>query len=152
MIPAPTAIREVSPRWLQANTPDLIRAHWREVGSHRPLDVLFEHYDELDESGQLRTLVIEHRSEVVGYAILRLGLHRHSGELVAFADAVFVLPDYRRRWGVGAQLVAAVEQAAGDAGAAEIAWSAKPGTRFARQLERRPDYRLEEMVFTKRLP
>ena len=73
--------------------------HWEEVANNKdkiPLDVHFEAYELMAQTGELHIVTARHKGVLVGYhwSIIRPHLHYYS-TLHAFTDICFLLPEYR---------------------------------------------------------
>ena len=105
-------------------------------------------YDALFAAGSLVCIGAFVDDRIIGYAIAVVSPHPHYALTAAQHDSLFIHPDHRAPR-LALRLVEAVEAECKARGASFIAWHAKPGTPFARLLERRA--RLEEHVYTKEL-
>lgn len=105
-------------------------------------------YDALFAAGVLVCVGVFADGCIVGYAVATVAPHPHYALTAAQHDSLFIHPDYRAPR-LALRLVESVEAECKARGALFIAWHAKPGTPFARLLERRAH--LEEHVYTKEL-
>lgn len=106
-------------------------------------------YDALHNTGALVSVgAFADDGRLIGYASAFVSAHPHYALTAAQHDALFIHPDHRAPR-LALRMVEVVEAECKARGAAFIAWHAKPGTPFARLLERRA--RLEEHVYTKEL-
>lgn len=82
--------------------------------------------------------------ELLGYCILLVAPHPFSRTLSATCLTLFVT-NARRTFGYGVRMMEMVRELCRERGVGVIRWSARPGTRFHRQLERTME--LSESVF-----
>lgn len=78
----------------------LLERHWNEVAGHKdkiPLNPDFDRYKELANMDALCCTTMRSDGELVGYFICFVVPHIHYKEHpMAFNDAIFILPEYRR--------------------------------------------------------
>ena len=127
----------------------LTRQHWNEiVKDGRKLEIDWDLFEALQNSGSLRVYVAQEDDEVLGYAAFVLQRHLHSKScLVANNDAVFLRKD-RRAYGAGLQFLAYCDEQLRQEGVSMIFWHIKPARDFSGTLEQL-GYELHETIYAK---
>ena len=131
---------------------ELSVGHWQETEaefSARPPEPNRAIYAALADAGALIILTVTDGESLVGYASAAISPHPHYDMLVAQHDTLYLAPAYRLG-SLGLRLMAALEREATNRGAERMMWHAKPGSTFARMVERM-GYQPEETIYHKEL-
>lgn len=115
-------------RWCREAVP-LFEDHWREVGVDRDKIVLsidFERLFLLERSRALSGFTARLDGKLAGYALFLCCPHLHYKEAVfAYADVIYVAPEYRRTTGAGLGLIRFAERTLRGQGVAKIVYHIK---------------------------
>ena len=80
--------------------PPLFARHFDEIAHDKeriPLAPDWDHYAEIDHSGQLFTMTARHSGKLVGYVIAIVGKGLHNvRSIIAKVDLYYLLPEYRK--------------------------------------------------------
>lgn len=132
---------------------ELSVGHWQETEaafSARPPEPNRDIYTALADAGALIIMTVTDGEALVGYASAVISPHPHYDMLVAQHDTLYLAPAYRLG-SLGLRLMSAIEREAVARGAERMMWHAKPGSTFARLVERM-GYAPEETIYHKELP
>lgn len=128
----------------------LLAAHYREVALDQtvPLAPNWPVYEELEQRDLLVSIGAWADDRLVGYAVSIFERHLHYDIMVLRNDVLFVLPEFR---GAGIGLIRAVEEEARAAGCNVVAWHAKKDTALDTILARRDGYRVQDIIYTRKV-
>lgn len=131
----------------------LLMAHYDELVKLKDIFVLdgdYERYSNLEESGNLITLLAFENETLVGYSLSILNTHLHYKDvLVCYNDLLFIHPS-KRNSPLGLRLIKETEKEAREAGAEVMLWHAKPDTPLDKILPRLGN-RKHENIYLKEL-
>lgn len=133
-------------------TRKLSALHWRETESEfsdRPPELDIQTYQTLEAQNLIIAFAAMSDGEIVGYVSGFLSRHPHYDQLIAQHDLLFIHPAHRAGRS-GLKLMREFELAAKAAGAKKVLYHAKPGSNFAKLLERLK-FQQEEIIFQKGL-
>lgn len=139
---------------LRDNGADLLEQHYQEIARRKnvlKLDPHWDSYTQLEDHDMLVTLLAIRGEEIVGYSIVILSPMLHyRQQTMAQSDVLFIREDCR-----GLRLFERLREASEDAARAAKAdmftWHAKPGTSLDRILDRRADYSIHDVIYSKEL-
>lgn len=151
------AIREIEIRSYFSNEENLaafdvlVEVNRAEVEGHfaSKVDANLAVYADLQDSGVMVFLGAFDGDALVGYAGAFFAPNLHYGYLMAVNDAIFVLPEYRKK-GYGIRLIREMERVAKDRGAKFMVWQAKMDSPLNKVLPRL-GCRAEEINYVKEL-
>jgi len=129
----------------------LLRAHRNELATHlelMPLEPQIDVYRELEKSGKLLSLILEHEGTIVGYSVNIISHNLHYGPLkVCQNDVIFVSSSWRSEGG-GRKLLADTEICARQLGCKMILMHAKPDTRLDQILDGY-GYSVQDIIYSR---
>ena len=138
---------------LRAYCGSLPEQHWLESEDDKKvyrLSINWDSLKELDENGDLITLVAQHHGEMVGYSITVLCSPIYADmAFVGVNHALFLQRDHRSG-GLGARLILATESAVRQRGATAMVWHPKPATAMDRVMCRM-GYEIRHTSYSRRL-
>ena len=131
----------------------LLPKHWEEIAiSHKevPLDVDYDKYAELCDTGILHILTARDDTKLIGYHVAMICGHIHyKSTLHGITDVYYVLPEYRGRM-VGVRLFKEVELSMRERGVVKLYTGTKIHHDMGRLFERL-GYHETERLYTKLL-
>lgn len=129
----------------------LLIENWRETGSfkHLNLEPDFERYQQIEESGILRTFTARDReNQLVGYAIFIVSKHLHyKSSLQAAQDVIYIHPGHR---GYGRKFIEWIDEFLKNEGVGMVIHETNDANKFASLLER-IGYEFIGLVYARRL-
>lgn len=132
----------------------LTREHYDEVCTNKALMVLdpdWARFAELEDAGQLVTLLVFDGDELAGYSVnLVVDKHLHYQGLAYLSNDIFFVREASRRGGIGKRLVRETERVSRELGLRACAWHAKEGSTFERLL-RSMGYPVQDIFLLKEL-
>ena len=147
------SVNECSVDDLRAFCGTLPEQHWLESEDDKKVYRLSINWDglrELEENGDLVSLVAQDQGEVIGYSITVLCAPIHADmAFVGVNHGLFVKKDHRSG-GLGARLILATESAVRQRGATAMNWHAKPATAMDRVMSRM-GYDVRHTAYSRRL-
>jgi GNAT superfamily N-acetyltransferase len=133
---------------------ELLREHYEEVCTNKPLMVLdpdWDRFEQLEADGLLVTLVARDGERVVGYSVTLLVLsHLHYRSLSYGANDLLFVTASSRRGGLGKALIRRTEEAVAGRGYRCMQWHAKENTALELVL-RRMGYRSQDHLLMKEI-
>jgi GNAT superfamily N-acetyltransferase len=131
----------------------ILEEHWIELAKNKELMELapnLPHYELLENSGSLFTLIAEVNKEVVGYSVNIVANHLHYSKLrYCHNDLIFISKPYRQH-AIGGMLIHRTEKEAKLRGANLMSWHAKENTELAHYLPR-VGCKVQEVIYSKEL-
>lgn len=108
----------------------LFPLHHRELGRDTPLSIDKAAWELLEEAGVLQVIGVFDGDALVGYSVATVTQHSITGQRVANSIAIYLLERFRGN-GNGRRLITRAEIEAKHAGAVEMQWHARRGTKAA---------------------
>jgi len=142
-------------RWndVQPELEPFAEIHWQEIALNHnevPLDMDWDRYKELDNSGVLHLVTVRSEEEIIGYHISIINGHLHyKSTLHAFVDLYFVAKEHRNGR-VGLKMFQFTEKKLKELGVKKIITGTKTHFNHTRLFEYL-EYSNTEIVFTKLL-
>nr|DAT35888.1 MAG TPA: acetyltransferase domain containing protein [Caudoviricetes sp.] len=116
---------------------DLLEKNFRESGNGASFDPPEDFYRALSENSPAFAFVAYDGEEAAGAASIFVAPHQHSGELTAYNDTIFVLPEYRGTT-VPGRLFVLCEQEAKKRGCTSFQWACDEKAPLVSALKKRP--------------
>ncbi len=136
----------------EAESKDLVYAHWQELGLDLDLEIApdFEKMKTLESMGLFKVVTVREGGTLVGYllAVVSTHLHYRNSPKMLIVDAYYISPECRS--GAGVKLIRFTEELAKQLGAIKIYFSCKVHKDHS-QLFTALGYRLSDFAFTKRI-
>lgn len=145
-------IKSFYPSVERAGIEALMMAHWDEVecdarsGKPNPQWGQYEYFEDQD---LLIAYAAYDNGVMIGYCMVLVAEHLHYGWLYGQHDVLYLAPEYRSS-SVGLRLKGECEKRLMERKARFVIWHAKPGSTFAKILQK-SKYELEEEVYIKEL-
>lgn len=138
-------------RW-QAESAELVYAHWQELGMDLDLEIApdYEKMAMLEKIGMFKVITAREDAKLTGYllALVSPHLHYRTSPPMLIVDAYYISPEART--GTGVKLIRYVEELARQLSAIKIYFSCKVH-RDHSKLFLALGYRLSDFAFTRRL-